>query len=128
MREDFTLTVAAHRYLWARLDNNRRFFVWYALRPGERRPFRNIASTYLWGLTYVNEDLPSLSETDAANLTPDAQLVLLVADLADTGTVKGALQKFDFDYIPREQQQFGPADASFWVVVGDLTRSEKVDK
>ncbi len=61
-------------------------------------------------------------------LTPDAQLVLLVPDLGDTDMVKGALRKFDFDYTPREQKQFGPANAPFWVVIGDLSRTDKVDK
>ncbi|HZL92215.1 MAG TPA: hypothetical protein VFB99_01180, partial [Vicinamibacterales bacterium] len=124
LKEDFALTVSTHRYLWAHLDNNRRLSMWYALPPGERRPFRNIASTYLWAWMYVNEDLPSLSEREAASLTPGAQLVLLVPDLADTDMARGVLRKFEFDYTVREQKQFGPADATFWVVIGDLFRTQ----
>ena len=124
LKEDFALTVSAHRYLWAHLDNNRRLSMWYALPPGERRPFRNIASTYLWAWMYVNEDLPSLSEREAASLTPGAQLVLLVPDLADTDRARGVLRTFEFDYTVREQKQFGPADATFWVVIGDLFQTQ----
>ena len=127
LQEDYTLTVSADRYLWELLDNNRRLSMWYALPPGERRPFRNIASTYLWAWTYVNEDLPSLDEKLSPTVVPGAQLVLLVPDLGDTERAKAALRKFDFDYTPREQKQFGPATASFWVVVGDLTRTDKAD-
>ena len=124
LKEDFALTVSTHRYLWAHLDNNRRLSMWYALPPGERRPFRNIASTYLWAWMYVNEDLPSLSEREAASLTPGAQLVLLVPDLADTDRARGVLRTFEFDYTVREQKQFGPADATFWVVIGDLFQTQ----
>jgi hypothetical protein len=127
LQEDYTLAVSTDRYLWGLLDNNRRLAMWYALRPGERRPFRNIASTYLWAWTYVNEDLPTLDENLAPTVVPGAQLVLLVPDLGDTDKAKAALRKFDFDYTPREQKQFGPAAASFWVVVGDLTRTDKAD-
>jgi hypothetical protein len=73
---------------------------------------------------YVNEDLPSLSEREAASLTPGAQLVLLVPDLADADTARGVLRKFEFDYTVREQKQFGPADATFWVVIGDLFQTQ----
>jgi hypothetical protein len=128
LQEDYTLSISAHRYLWEHLDNNRRLAIWYALRPDERRPYKNISSTYLWAWTYVNEDLPSLDEKLSPTVVPGAQLVLLIPDLGDTDRAKAALQKFDFDYTPREQQQFGPADASFWVIVGDLTRTQKADQ
>ena len=59
----------------------------------------------------VNENLPSVSESEAASLTPNAQLVLLVPDLGDTDVARGVLRKFDFDYTPREQMQFGSAGA-----------------
>jgi hypothetical protein len=102
--------------------------MWYALPPDEKRPFRSIASTYLWVWALVNENLPALSESEAVSLTPNAQLVLFVPDLRDTDVVKGVLRKFDFDYTPREQMQFGPATGSFWVVVGDLSRAEKAEQ
>jgi hypothetical protein len=101
--------------------------MWYALPPGERRPFRNIASTYLWGWMLVNENLPTLSEREAALLIPDTQLVLLVADAGDADVVKGVVQKLDFDFTVRAQKQFGPTDAAFWVVIGELTRLRKAD-
>lgn len=113
VKEDYAITVSAHRYLWEHLDNNRRLTMWYALPPNEKRPFRSIASTYLWVWALVNENLPTLSASEADSLTPNAQLVLLVPDLRDTDVVKGVLRKFDFDYTPREQMQFGPAAASF---------------
>jgi hypothetical protein len=128
VKEDYAVTVSAHRYLWERLDNNRPLAMWYALSPDEQRPLRSIASTYLWVVVVVNENLPMLSESEAASLTPNAQLVLLVDDPRDTEVVKGALRKVDFDYSPREQKQFGPDNASFWVVIGDLTRSHKANQ
>jgi hypothetical protein len=128
VKENFETTVAAHRYLWERLDNNRRLAMWYSLTPGESRPFRSIASTYLWVWMLVNENLPALNGSEAASLTPNGQLVLLVPDPGESEVVKQALRKFDFDYTPREQKRFGPDTASFWVVVGDLSRIHKGDQ
>jgi hypothetical protein len=128
VKEDYSITVAAHRYLWEHLDNNRRLAMWYALSPDEKRPLRNIASTYLWVVVVVNENLPALSESETGVLTPNGQLVLLVRDPSESQVVKEALRKFDFDYTPREEKQFGPAAASFWVVIGDLSRNHKVDQ
>ena len=128
VKEDFAIVVSAHRYLWEHLDNNRTLAMWYALAPDEKRPFRSIASTYLWAWRLVNENLPMLNEKEATDmLTPDGQLVLLVPDAGDADAVKGALRKFDYDFTPREQKQFGPATASFWVVVGDLSRTNKAE-
>jgi hypothetical protein len=53
--------------------------------------------------------------------------VLLVPDPGDADVAKGALRKFDYDYTPRVQKQFGPANASFWVVIGDLSRTDKAE-
>jgi hypothetical protein len=123
---DFATVVAAHRYLWEHLDNNRKLSMWYALASDEKRPLRSIASTYLWAWRLVNENLPMLSEKEVTDmLARDGQLVLLVPDPGDADVAKRALRKFDYDYTPREQKQFGPANASFWVVVGDLSRIEK---
>ena len=128
VKEDFATTVSAHRYLGEHLDNNRRLAMWYALSPDEKRPFRSIASTYLWVWMLVNENLPLVNETEAAALTPNGQLVLLVPDLGDTDVARGALRKLHFEYTPREQKQFGSAGATFWVVVGDLSRTEEVEQ
>ena len=125
VKEDYAITVSAHRYLWEHLDNNRRLAMWYTLSPDEKRPYRSIASTYLWVLMLVNENLPTLSESETEPLTPNGQLVLLIPDPSETELVKEAFRKFDFEYTPREQKQFGPATAGFWVVVGDLSRSDK---
>jgi hypothetical protein len=126
LKDDYALTVSVHRYIGEHLEK-RRLAMWYALPPGERRPFRNIASTYLWGWMLVNENLPTLSEREAALLIPDTQLVLLVADAGDADVVKGVVQKLDFDFTVRAQKQFGPTDAAFWVVIGELTRLRKAD-
>lgn len=126
VREDYSIVVSAHRYLWEHLDNNRVLSMWYALAPDEKRPLRSIASTYLWAWRLVNEDLPRLNEQEATDmLTRDGQLVLLVPDPGAAEAAKGALRKFDYNYTPQDQKQFGPADASFWVVIGDLSRIEK---
>jgi hypothetical protein len=128
VKEDFETVVSAHRYLWEHLDNNRTLSMWYALAPDEKRPLRSIASTYLWAWRLVNENLPMLTEKEATDmLTRDGQLVLLVNDPGDADVVKAALRKFDYDYTPQDQKQFGPATASFWVVVGDLSRTEKAE-
>ena len=128
VREDFALIVSAHRYLWEHLDNNRVLATWYSFAADDARPLRSIASTYLWAWRLVNEELPALNEKQVATmLTPNAQLVLLVPDLGDADMVKGALRKFDYDYTPREQKQFGPNTASFWVVIGDLSRTGKAE-
>ena len=128
VKEDFATVVSAHRYLWEHLDNNRTLSMWYALAPEEKRPLRSIASTYLWAWRLVNENLPMLNEKEATDmLTPNGQLVLFVPDPGDADAVKEALRKFDYDYTPRDQKQFGPASASFWVVIGDLSRPEKAE-
>lgn len=128
VKENFALVVSAHRYLWEHLDNNRPLAFWYALPPGEERPLRSIASTYLWAWNLVNEDLPKLNAQEATDLlVPNVQLVIFVPDPGDADVVKDTLRKSDYDYIPREQQQFGPATASFWVVVGDVSRTEKAE-
>jgi hypothetical protein len=128
VKEDYSIVVSAHRYLWEHLDNNRVLSMWYALSPDEQRPLRSIASTYLWAWRLVNENLPMLTEKEVTDmLTRDGQLVLLVNDPGEADVVKAALRKFDYDYTPQDQKQFGPASASFWVVVGDLSRPEKAE-
>ena len=58
----------------------------------------------------------------------DTQLVLLVNNPGEVDVARAALQKFDLDYAPAAQKQFGPTDAGFWVVIGDLTRPERPDQ
>jgi hypothetical protein len=128
LKENFVLTASVHRHIKEHLTATRPLAMWYALPDAGRRPFRDIASSYLWGYIIINEELPSLNESRATALLTDTQLVLLVINPEDVDGAKAALQKFDLDYTPLAQKQFGPNDADFWVVVGDLTRREKSDQ
>lgn len=122
LRHDFALTVSAHRFIGQHVDHSRDFRFWYSLAPGEPRPFRNISSTYLWGWTLVNEAMPSLDAAQAASLVPDTQLIVLADTGADVDAARQALRKSGFDYASRVQHEFGAPDASFWVVIGELSR------
>ena len=128
LKENFVLTASVHRHIKEHLNATRPLAMWYALADAGRRPFRDIASSYLWGYIIINEELPSLNESRATAVLPDTQLVLLVINPEDVDVAKAALQKFDLDFAPQSQKQFGPGDADFWVVVGDLTRREKSDQ
>jgi hypothetical protein len=128
LKENFVLTVSVHRYIKEHLTATRPLAMWYALADAGRRPFRDIASSYLWGYVIFNEELPSLDESKAAAVLAGTQLVLLVRDPADIDAARAALQKFALDYTPVAQKEFGPTDAAFWVVVGDLRGPERADQ
>jgi hypothetical protein len=121
-REDFALTVSAHRFIAQHLNRSRGLRFWYSLGVGEPRPYRNISSTYLWGWTLVNEAMPSLDAAQAATLVPDAQLVVLADTGAEVDAARQALRKSGFDYGTRVEREFGAPDRSFWVVIGGLSR------
>jgi hypothetical protein len=123
VREDFAVTVSAHRFIGQHLDRNRGLRLWYSLAPGEPRPFRSISSTYLWGWTLVNEAMPSLDAAQAASLVPDAQLVVLADTGAEVDAARETLRKSGFDYATRTAREFGASDRSFWVVIGRLSRA-----
>jgi hypothetical protein len=120
VKEDFTLTVSAHKFIGRHLDPSRALRMWYALTPSEARPLKNISSTYLWGWTLINEAMPSLDYAQAASLAPNTQLVMMAAEAQEVEAARQSLRKFGFDYVPRIQQQFGRPETTFWVIIGDL--------
>jgi len=122
VREDFALTVSAHRFIGQHLDLNRPLRTWYMIAAGEQRPFRNISSTYLWGWALVNEAMPALESSQAATLAPTTQLVSLVADHAQMDAARQALRRFGLDYTVEVERQFGAGDSTFWVVIGGVSR------
>ena len=122
VREDFALTASAHAFIGQHLDRNKGLRMWYRISAGEPRPFRNISSTYLWGWTLINEEMPSLLESQVASIQSVTQLVLLVGDRAETDAARQALQRFGLAYAPRVQRRFGVGGSTLWVVIGDVSR------
>jgi hypothetical protein len=117
----FETTALAHRYIAAHATDHP-LRVWYRLTPDTERPFKSIASTYLWGYVLVNEAMPELSQQQAATLVPGSRLVLLLSDAADAEAARSGLRAFGFDYEPVAQRQFGDGEAGFSIVIANLVR------
>jgi len=118
-RRQFERTVAAHRFIRDEIGVAKPRF-WYHATPATTLPFIAIASTYLWGYVVINEALPLLKDTEAANLMPGTPLVLLAGSAEEAEGARRALAAFGFDYIVRVQKTFADDEMSFVVVVANL--------
>jgi hypothetical protein len=111
------VTAAAHEFIGDTVVD-RPFKIWYRLDTTER-PYKNISSTYLWGWSLVNEEMPALKPAEAEMITPGLQLVLLVKDPAEAESARTALRRFEVDFVPKAQRQFGAGDVMLWVIIAD---------
>ncbi len=121
VKDDLALTASVHEYIRRHLDPNRSFRMWYRIVKGEPRPYRNISSSYLWGYVLVNEAMPLLEPNPPTPLDANAQLVLMAANQREVETARAALRKVGFVYSPQVQQEFGPPDIRFQVIIGGLS-------
>jgi len=127
-REDFGLTVAVHDFIYQHLDFNRKISMWYSLKPGELRPYRGISSTYLWAYVVLNEAMPSLERSTLMNKPDDqTRLILMATNDKEIDVARQSLLKAGYRYEPVVQQEFGPRDATFQVVIGDLFHTGDAD-
>jgi hypothetical protein len=120
-RDEFQDTVRAHRFITGHLDNHVIRF-WTCAPTGSSPPFLSISSTYLWGYVLINEQLPALTDTQAATLQPGARLVLLVNRPTEADEARNALRPFGLDFGVIAQQEFGAPRRPFRVVIADLVR------
>jgi len=120
-QEDFALTVSVHDFILEHLDPARRLRMWYTITAGEPRPYRNISSTFLWGYVLLNEAMPVLERSTLRNRPNDeTRLVVMAATEKEIDAAVQALQKVLYRFEPVARREFGPPDARFHVVIGDL--------
>jgi hypothetical protein len=123
-KEDFALTASVHDFVVQHLDPNRVLRMWYTITAGEPRPYRNVSSTFLWGYALLNEVMPTLEKSTLMNPPSDqTRLVLMVPNDKELNVARQALSDAGFDYTPVAQREFGPSNATFQVVIGDLSRN-----
>ena len=121
VREDFTLMVSVHEFIREHLGQSRSLRMWYAMPPGEPRPYRSISSTYLWGHVLLNESMPSLESSTLINRpSTEVPLVLMAGDGREIDAARLALLKVGLSYTPTAQKQFGPRNATFQVIIGNV--------
>jgi hypothetical protein len=118
----FASTALAHRYITEQAAG-RPLRLWYHQTADTQRPFKSIASTFLWGYVLLNEQLPVVTKEQAATLDPRTRLVLLVPTLQDAEAARAPLRRLGLDYIVVGHREFGIGDASTSVVITDVVRS-----
>jgi len=112
-------TTAAHRFIRESIGHDKPRFWYYAI-GSTQLPFTPIASTYLWGYVLINEDFPALTNAQAADLSVNTPLVLLVPSAEEVERGRPALGEFGLDYAIQAQKEFGTGDMSFVVAVAKL--------
>ncbi len=118
----FEETVGAHRFVVSQIGGEAPKF-WYALSPTEPRPFKSISSTFLWGYSLINEQMPILTGAQAATLRAGSRLVLLVPTPADAEVAREPLRRAGFDYSLVTHREFGEGPTALSVVIVDLVRT-----
>lgn len=115
----FQETVAAHRFIEEHVKDHR-MRIWSTDPRGTLRPIIGVASTYLWGYSLVNYELPSLKAEEAAVLAADTRLVFLTPRFEDVEQARAPLQRFGFEFDIIAQREFGKGALALAVVVANL--------
>lgn len=78
-KETFSAVVQAHRYVFQQTEDRYPLF-WYSKYAPLKSEFCAIASTYLWGYSLVNEDLPEVSEKRAQGIREIHRIFVMTQD------------------------------------------------
>jgi hypothetical protein len=74
----------------------------------------------LWSYSLLNYELPRLDQKDAALLTRQTRLVMLLPTRQDLEAARAALQQFGFDFDVIASENFGAGDTALAVVIADI--------
>jgi hypothetical protein len=113
MAEPREQTAAAHRFIRDNIGSERPR-LWYNAIAQTQLPYVQIASTYLWQYVLINQNLPRLSDVEAAALNVGTPVVLLVSSAQEAERTRPALAVFGLDYQERNKRS-APASKSRWM-------------
>jgi hypothetical protein len=101
--------------------------LWYNAKTAKPTPlviYRDLASTYLWEYSVVNEDFPSLEKSIRASQPGDLRSGDLVVILTDTPEVKEevskSLEQRRLRWNQTSAQRVARNGDSFWIIAGDV--------
>jgi hypothetical protein len=114
-------TVRAARFIERNLRLHKPRF-WYDNQIVTKPPARAIASTYFWGFSLVNENMPALTAEEAAALPRDALLVFLLPVGRTLEAALATLRQHGSEASIVAQNQFGTGESSVLIVLADLRR------
>src|SRR5262249_17409809 len=98
--------------------------LWYPPATAAQ-PYRSIASTYLWGWTLVNEEMPHLDEKSLAWMVfrPATRLVFFLNTPSEAEAARGEMRRFPYDYQQVALERFGSGSRGFYVMLADLVQA-----
>src|SRR5262249_61420064 len=96
--------------------------IWSAVPSNDMPPYRAVSSTFLWGYTLINEQLPRLTSDQVRSIPASVRHIQLVSDPAQAEAGRAELKRAGIDSVVVAQSYFGRAGNKILVVVADIVR------